>query len=67
MPLEIRCATCGEYFTPSKGDILSGQYRLCDQCRNPPASSGLLIAEPAAARASADMSGDESVGWLIDG
>ena len=33
MPLEIACRQCGQAYEPSKGDILSGIYRLCPRCR----------------------------------
>jgi len=36
MPLEVSCRTCGRYYAPSTGDILSGIYRLCPSCRPQP-------------------------------
>lgn len=49
MPIELQCRQCGAYYVPTKGDILSGAYRLCEACRKPPATSTRLITEPAAA------------------
>jgi hypothetical protein len=51
--LELQCRECGRSFSPSKTDILSGRYRLCEECRptdqHPPAPAGVPIAEPSAA------------------
>jgi len=43
MPIELPCRGCGQYYTPSKGDVLSGAYRSCPNCRKPPAPSNLSV------------------------
>jgi hypothetical protein len=49
MPLELQCRQCGAYYVPTKADVLSGVYRLCESCRKPPATSTKLISEGAPA------------------
>ena len=51
MPLEVICARCKKPFTTGPGDVISGRWRLCPDCRDeqPPATSTRPIDAPAAA------------------
>lgn len=53
MAIEIQCRNCGKVYETKPGDVISGKWRLCPNCRpqdgTPPATSTKPIAEPAAA------------------
>ena len=49
MPLEVTCKRCGKVYETKPGDVISGKWRLCPQCRELPSTGAVPIEQPAAA------------------